>query len=363
MGKPYEPTIIGDRLYGRGASDDGYGPLSIALAIKTLQVHNIEHSRCVLIFEGAEETGDDHVLHYIKAQKDKIGKLDLIVCMDSSVGDYQHLWNLVCLRGVLNFVLDVKYLTEGVHSGQNGGIAADTFNIVRILLDRIEDSKTGKMIEPLQVKVSEDIQTKFKKAAEVIGNDIHLKKPFLTGCTHMHHKDDNYELLMRCTWMPSLAVLGINGIPDIQNAGNVLRTDLSLKLSVRLPPTLDPEKAEKAIKEAIIPNSPFGAEVTIRNVSCGVGFSSPPYPKWLEECLDVCSKHFYKTESLYYGSGGSIPLMGILSNMYPGVPLWVAGVLGPESNSHSVNEMLPISYTKNMLCVISKVIADFTSKK
>ena len=152
-------------------------------------------------------------------------------------------------------------------------------------------------------------------------------------------------------------------MPDISNAGNVLRPDSLLKLSVRLPPSLDPLKAEAAIKKALLTDPPFGADIKIKNVSSGVGFFSPPYPKWLEECLDVCSKYFYKTQSLYYGSGGSIPLMGILSNKYPNVPLWVAGVLGPESNSHSVNEMLPISYTKNMLCVIAKVIADFSSKK
>jgi len=182
--------------------------------------------------------------------------------------------------------------------------------------------------------------------------------PFVTGAKHMWHKDDNYELLLNNAWRPALAIVGAEGLPEIQNAGNVLRPETTLKLSIRLPPTLDPQKAEEAVKAVLLKDPPFGADVSVATLSAGNGFVCPDNPKWLDESLAAGSLAVYKSEVQSFGDGASIPLMGLLAKNYPGTPFWITGVLGPSSNAHSVNEMLEIDFTKNLTCLIAKVIAD-----
>jgi len=146
-GGPWTPVRRGGRLFGRGAGDDGYASFAALTAIEALQAQGIPHARCVVLIEASEESGSPDLPAYVETLADRI-RPDLVVCLDSGCGDYEHLWATTSLRGVLSGTLTVEVLSEGVHSGAASGIVPSSFRILRQLLSRLEDEVTGKVLVP-----------------------------------------------------------------------------------------------------------------------------------------------------------------------------------------------------------------------
>jgi acetylornithine deacetylase/succinyl-diaminopimelate desuccinylase-like protein len=150
---PTKPVIKNGLLYGRGASDDVYALFAIVESIKLIQLQNGKHGRCIVVIEGGEESGSPDLVYYLKKLKDRIGEPDLMICMDSGCKDYSSLWLTTSLRGVCMLECEVECLKESVHSGTGSGIAPDSFSVMRQLLDRLDDSKTSKVLAPLSVEI------------------------------------------------------------------------------------------------------------------------------------------------------------------------------------------------------------------
>lgn len=142
---PTDPVIIDDKLYGRGASDDGYSTFAAVLAIKALQEQHIPHPRCVLLIEGCEESASRHIESVIDAKIKEIGDVSLVFVLDSGCLDYENMWVTSTLRGNVKMIFKVKVLKEGVHSGDASGIVPSSFRILRKLLDRVDDVDTGEV--------------------------------------------------------------------------------------------------------------------------------------------------------------------------------------------------------------------------
>src|SRR5690606_31823970 len=96
---------------------------------------------------------------------------------------------------------------------------------------------------------------------EVLGKEVHAKFPFLEGMSPMH--GDPAELVLNRTWRPALSVTGVDGMPSLDSAGNVLRPHTAVKLSLRLPPTMDGRKAGEMLRRALLDNPPNGAHVEL----------------------------------------------------------------------------------------------------
>src|SRR5690606_27209750 len=122
------------------------------------------------------------------------------------------------------------------------GVVASSFRVLRTLLSRLEDETTCRIIpEALHAQVPADRLEQAKAAAAVLGNEVWDKFPVLQGMRPMY--EDNGELVLNRTWRPALSVTGIDGIPSLDSAGNVLRPHTAVKLSLRLPPTVDSDRA------------------------------------------------------------------------------------------------------------------------
>ncbi len=143
---PWQPKIEGDRLYGRGAADDGYAMFACLAAIGALQQQGAAHARCVVVIEACEESGSFDLPFYIDHLAARIGKPSLVIALDSGCGNYEQLWCTTSLRGLVGGTLKVEVLTEGVHSGDAGGVVPDSFRIARQLLSRIEDETSGRVL-------------------------------------------------------------------------------------------------------------------------------------------------------------------------------------------------------------------------
>jgi len=358
---PWTPVLRDGRLYGRGGADDGYAVFGSLLALRALAEQKIPHARCVILIEAGEESGSPDLPAYIDALADRIGAPSLVVCLDAECGNYDQLWCTTSLRGNLNGVLKVQVLTEGVHSGSASGIVTSSFRIARQLLARIEDAASGELLLPeLNGSIPSDRVAQAKAAAKALGDQVYRKFPFVAGMRPM--VQDESELLLNSTWRPTLSVTGVEGIPPLSSAGNVLRPGTSLMLSFRLPPNVDGQVAAKAIKQALESDPPYGAKVEFDAEASFGGWNAPVTAAWLESALQGASRAFFGRDSMYMGTGGSIPFMGMLGEKFPDTQFMITGVLGPHSNAHGPNEFLDIATGKRVTACVAWVVAEHAKR-
>ena len=355
--EPWKPTIRDGKLYGRGGADDGYAVFGSLTAVRALQEQSIDHARCVVLIEGCEESGSFDLPFYIDKLADRIGSPDLVVCLDAECGNYDQLWCTTSLRGNLTGNLRVDVLTEGVHSGSAGGVVPSGFRILRQLLSRIEDETSGKVtVDELHVEIPAQRLKQAQLAADVLGDTVYRKFPW--AISDPAPSETPHELLLNNTWRPSLSITGAEGLPVLVNAGNVQLPYTTLKLSFRLPPTCNADKAATAIKKALEENPPPLVRVEFDADSSMAGWNAPPVAKWLEKSMHDASQQFFGKPSVYMGTGGTIPFMGMLGEKFPTAQFLITGLLGPKSNAHGPNEFLHIETGKRVTSCVAAVLED-----
>ena len=354
---PWTPVIEGDKLYGRGGADDGYAVFSALTAIHALTNQQVPHARCVIIIEACEESGSYDLPYYIEALSARIGIPSLIVCLDSGCGNYDQLWCTTSLRGLVVGDLSVQLLKEGVHSGDGSGVVAASFRVLRRLLSRLEDEKTGEiLVREFYVDIPPETAERAAATARILGEEVYSKFPFLPGVQPVGK--DPTELILNRTWRPALAVTGAAGLPALKDAGNVLRPMTAVRVSVRIPPGCDPAKASERLKRLFETDPPYGAHVTFALGQFAAGWNAPAMSPWLFESVDRVSATFFGQKAAYMGEGGSIPFMDMLGKRFPEAQFLITGVLGPNSNAHGPNEFLHIPTGEKLTCCIAHVLAD-----
>jgi len=359
---PYRPIIRDGKLYGRGSADDGYAIFSAVTAIKAIKEQGIAHPRISVVIEAGEESGSPDLLYYMTKLYPQLGKVGLIVCLDSGCGNYDQFWLTNSLRGVAGGVLEVRILREGVHSGDASGIVPSSFRILRLLLDRLEDSKTGKLLLPeLYIDIPEEVVNQALAASKALGDSVWNKHPFVKGSRPITL--DGTELILNRTWRPQLSVTGASGMPPVDKAGNVLRALTSVKLSCRIPPGVSSAKAMDAMKVLLESDPPYGAQVSFTPDEPCDGWKAPPLADWLEQSINHATNLFFHNPCVQTGEGGSIPFMAMLGEQFPEAQFVITGVLGPESNAHGPNEFLHLEMAEKVTCCIAHLLHDFVRAK
>ncbi len=358
---PWTPVLRGERLYGRGGADDGYAVFATLAALQALREQQLPHARCVILIEACEESGSYDLPFYLDHLRERIGTPDLVICLDSGAGNYDQLWLTTSLRGLAAGTLRVDILREGVHSGAASGIAPSSFRIARHLLDRLEDSVSGR-IKPdwLYCEIPVQRHEQADRMARQLGDDVWQALPFVDGAGPMTR--DPFELLLNRTWRPTLSVTGVDGMPPLESAGNVLRPYTALKLSLRLPPLVDGATASAQLKALLETDAPYGARVSFSPAQAATGWNAPAVAPWLEQSLDQASRAVFDAPTMYTGEGGTIPFMGMLGAEFPEAQFVITGVLGPRSNAHGPNEFLHLGYVRRLTTCVARVIADHAQR-
>lgn len=357
----WKPKLEGDRLYGRGAADDGYAMFACLSAIGAIEEQGVPHARCVVVIEACEESGSFDLPPYIDHLAKRIGQPSLVIALDSGCGNYEQLWCTTSLRGLVGGTLTVQVLTEGVHSGDAGGVVPDSFRLARELLSRIEDEVTGRIKpEVFHVEIPKARMKQAAATAKILGDDMYKKFPFASGTQPI--SIDPTELILNRAWRPALAIIGADGLPAAGNAGNVLRPATALKLSLRIPPTCDAKVASRALTELMTDDPPSGAKVRFEANWGATGWDAPELAPWLEKSLDDSSNAFFGKPIAFMGEGGTIPFMAMLGERFPNAQFLITGVLGPHANAHGPNEFLHIPTGKRLTCCVAKVIADHAKR-
>lgn len=352
---PHKPVIRDNKLYGRGGADDGYSSFAAITAIRALQDQDAAHPRIVVLIEASEESGSPDLNHYVERLSPQLGNVGLIICLDSGCGNYEQLWVTTSLRGVTAATLRVDVLKHGVHSGAASGIAPSSFRIIRHIMNELEDSETGRVKVPeMWVDIPEHRIAESKKCAEVLGKAVHAEFPFVDGVKPL--SDDLLELVLNRTWRPTLCTTGVAGIPSVEDAGNVLRAQTTVKLSFRLPPTCDGARAAEGLARAVANvKIPHNAKVSFSGREAANGWSAPQTDQWLLDAAEEASQTFWGKECIYMGEGGSIPFMGLLGRKFPRAQFLIVGCLGPQSNAHGPDEFMHIPFVKRLTAAVAYV--------
>jgi acetylornithine deacetylase/succinyl-diaminopimelate desuccinylase-like protein len=358
---PWKPVQKGERLYGRGGADDGYSAFAALTAVEALARQRLAHARCVVIIEACEESGSYDLPAYIEHLEARIGDVSFIVCLDSGCGNYEQLWSTTSLRGLIAGDLTVEVLSEGVHSGSASGIVPSSFRVLRMLLSRLEDEATGVVkLKELRVAIPRSRVAQARNTARELGDGVWAEFPFVDGMQPMGK--NNVERILNRTWRSTLSITGVDGIPPLASAGNVLRPKTTFKLSVRVPPTADAERAAARLKQLLEKSPPYGAKVTFTGEKSSAGWNAPALAPWLERSVDAASREFFGKPAGYLGEGGTIPFMAMLGRKFPRAQFLITGVLGPHSNAHGPNEFLHVPTARKLTCCIARVVHEHSQR-
>jgi acetylornithine deacetylase/succinyl-diaminopimelate desuccinylase-like protein len=353
---PFTPVRRDDRLYGRGGADDGYAAYAALTAVESIQRTGGRHARCVVLIEASEESGSRDLPAHIEALAGTIGEPSLVVALDSGCATYDRLWATTSLRGLAGLDLRVEVLHDGVHSGSAGGVVPSSFRLLRHLLDRIEDPATGRLLVPeLHAEVPVDRVAEMTATAAELGLAVAGSFPVVDGL-ELQAGDDPLAILRARTWEPALAYVGADGFPPVQIAGNVLRASTTMKLSFRLPPTVDPAVAADAVQAALSADPPAGARVDVDVHERGAGWNATPFAPWLRAAMDAGSQAGFGRASGTIGEGGSIPFMAMLGERFPDAQFLITGTLGPGSNAHGPNEFLHLPTAMGVTTAVAHVL-------
>jgi acetylornithine deacetylase/succinyl-diaminopimelate desuccinylase-like protein len=345
---PWEPVREGDLLYGRGTADDGYATFA---AVTGLLAAGGGQGRVLVLIEASEESGSPDLAAHLEHLKERIGTPRLVVCLDSGGLSYDRLWLTTSLRGRLNVTVTVDVLTEGIHSGQGGGVVPSSFRILRRILSGIEDEATGRILLPELVgrgipdalrAHAEELATEFPDSALPVVDGLHLLTP------------DPVDRLIARSWGAALEVVGADGLPRPLDGGNVLRPSTTLKLSIRLPPDVDAQAAADALISAI--RTDEGARITIDLEAAADGWTAKALEPDVTARLTAVSRERFGRAPGYYGEGGTIPFLPDLQKGFPGTQIVATGVLGPHANAHGPNESLHIPMGKAVTHAVAELL-------
>ncbi len=358
---PWTPKYENGKLYGRGGADDGYAVYAAISAIEALDAQGIARPRCIGLIESSEESGSPDLPAYLDLLRTRLGDVGLVVCLDSGAGSYEQLWLTTSLRGMASGVLQVQVLDEGIHSGDASGVVPSSFRILRHLLDRLEDSRTGTLLPgSFHCEVPAQRVEQARAAAAMLKDEVYKRFPWACGADGgavLPTTTDPVQVLLNRTWRPTLSVTGADGFPALGNAGNVLRPHTAFKLSLRLPPLVDGAAATQQLKALLEDNAPYNAKVSFHPDSAATGWNAPDLAPWLEQALNAASNAHFGAPLGTIGQGGTIPLMSMLQAGFPKAQMMVCGVLGPKSNAHGPNEFLHVPYGKKLTAAVAQVVA------
>jgi len=358
---PWKPVLHEGKLYGRGGADDGYAIFASLLALSALKKQGVAHARIVGLIECCEESGSYDLPVYLDALRSRIGNVDLVIGLDSGCGNYEQLWMTTSLRGIAAGTLTVEVLNEGVHSGDASGVVPSSFRIARRLLDRIEDAITGRILpKEFNCDIPAERIEQAALAGETLGDSMLTRFPFAGGTQPMTRVHG--EAALNRTWRPFLSIVGAEGLPAINDAGNVLRPHTALKLSLRIPPLVNGERATQDMKRILETDPPLGAKVTFEPDLAATGWHAPATAPWLKDVVNAASKQFYGKPAMMMGEGGTIPFMAILGESFPKAQFLITGVLGPKSNAHGPNEFLHIPYAKKLTACVAQVLGGYAGR-
>jgi acetylornithine deacetylase/succinyl-diaminopimelate desuccinylase-like protein len=333
----FEPTIRGGNLYARGSVDDKG---QLFLHIKALEAHLATRKKLpinvVVIAEGEEEVGSEHLAQFVQAQK-KLLAADAVVISDSAMFAPGLPSILSSLRGLAYFEINVQGAKGDLHSGSYGGAVANPAMALARILATFHDAKGHIAIQGFYDKVREwpvrireqmrSLPFDDKTLMEETGVDV------LSG-------EEGFTTLERLWTRPTCEVNGLLSGYTGEGAKTVLPAKAMAKVSCRLVPDQDPADIEKLVKAHVAKVAPQGVRAEVRTLHGG-----RPWRAELDgpifEAAKVALRAAFGKEPVITGEGGSIPVVGDFERIL-GAPVLLVGFGLPGENAHAPDEWMSV---------------------
>ena len=346
---PFEPTVRGDRLYGRGAADDKAGVMAHVAAIRAFveAVGTDFDLGLVAFIEGEEEFGSRSFANFIVENRDTLAA-DVIVVADSDNWDINTPSLTVGLRGNVTFKLTVSTLEHASHSGMFGGAAPDAMLAMIRLLASLHDADGSVAVEGL---TSRDSTTPDYDEAR-----LREEAALLAGVTPIGRG----PVLSRLWDQPAITITGIDA-PTVQNASNTLIPSVTVKVSARIAPGQDASAAYAALEKHLHAHAPFGAHLSISDVDKGNPFLVDT-SGWAVADAKSAMHQAWDAAPYETGIGGSIPFISDLVEVFPEAQILITGVEDPDSRAHSPNESLHLGVFKRAILTEAILLATLNDR-
>lgn len=324
---PFEPTVRGDRLYGRGAADDKAGVLSHIAAIRALvETVGSDFDLGLAVFiEGEEEFGSRSFTNFLAQHRRELAA-DVIVVADSDNWDIHTPALTVGLRGNVTFRLTVRTLEHASHSGMYGGAVPDAMLATIRLLATLHNEDGSVAVEGLTSREADTPDYSEEKLRHEAG--------LVEGVTSI----GSGPILGRIWSKPAITVTGIDA-PTVANASNTLAPVVSVRISARIAPGQQSGEAFAALEKHLLARAPFGARIEIDDVDQGNGFLVDT-SGWAVSEVKTAMTEAWGADVVEMGVGGSIPFIADLVSVFPAAQILVTGVEDPGTRAHSPNESL-----------------------
>ncbi len=334
--KPFEPTLRGDRLYGRGAADDKAGVVAHIAAIRAYQqVLGDPEIGLVLYAEGEEEFGSRSISTFLEHYSD-VFDADVIIVADSGNWSTEIPAITVGLRGAVAFNLRITTLAHASHSGMFGGAVPDAMFAAVRLLDTLWNEDGSVAVAGL---TSRDAETPAYDEAQ-----LRAETGLLDGVSPVGHG----EILSRIWNQPSITLTGIDA-PSVKDASNTLVPSVRVRISSRVAPGQRAEDQYEAIMAHLRAHAPFGAKLEVDGLDLGQPFLVDT-SGWAVADAKAVLEEAFGNETVEMGVGGSIPFIAELAERFPNAQILVTGVEDPDSRAHSPNESVHLpSFEKAIL--------------
>lgn len=320
---PFEPVERDGRLFGRGTSDDKAG---IAMHAAALRAHGAAPPVGVMAFiEGEEEIGSEHLTEFLERYGELLSA-DVIVLADLANWRVGEPALTTSLRGLVDCVVEVRTLDHAVHSGMFGGPFPDAVTALARLLATLHDEGGRVAIPGLVSGASDELdltEKELREQASVVASVSRIGEKQLTA---------------QMWTMPSVSVLGVDA-PSIGEAANQLVPMARAKVSLRIAPGDEPERAMNALVAHLEANAPWGADVRVTR-----GAKARPFAVRAEGAVFDAARgaleEAWGVPAVDIGAGGSIPFVAAFADAFPKTPILLTGAADPDSRAHGANESL-----------------------
>ena len=341
---PFEPTLVGERLHGRGAADDKAGVMTHVAAIRALtEALGAEPQVGIVAFvEGEEEWGSQSFKDFIVAHREALAA-DAIIVADSGNWDTATPAITVGLRGNVTFVMTLRTLDHASHSGMFGGAVPDAPMAAIRLLSTLWD-EDGVVAVP-------GLTSRQAPTPDYDEAQLRAETGLLPGASPIGRD----TILSRIWDKPAITVTGMD-LPSVVNASNTLTPVVRVKVSVRIAPGQRAEDAYEAVRAHLIANAPWGAELAFGELQLGDPFLVDTAAPLFGVAKDAMAAAWGR-EAVEQGVGGSIPFIAELVEVFPAAQILITGVEDPDSRAHSPNESLHLPTFRRAILAESLFLA------
>ena len=321
---PFEPTVRGERLYGRGAADDKAG---IAVHVGALRALGDDLPVTVRFFiEGEEEVSSATLPDLLRRYRDRLAA-DVIVIADAGNWDIGVPALTTSLRGLVRMDVEVRTLTHAVHSGMWGGLVPDAIMALTRLLSTLWTEDGGPAVEGLASATAADL--------DYPEDRLRAESGAAPGTSWIGTGSAVERLWAR----PAITVTGLDA-PRVAGASNTLTPVARARVTVRLAPGDTSANGVTRLREHLERHVPWGAQLTTTVVDAGeptvLTTAGPAYAA----ARSALAEAWGGTAPVDTGTGGSIPFIAEFQEAFPGASILVTGVEDPDTRAHGPNEGL-----------------------